>query len=274
MSGRDITVSTEQLLLPLGGLMVNVNVRLYEPKELRSTLLAFHGFVGNSLDFLPLAQMLGRSGIRVVAPDMLGRGGSVHLEDPAGYTVPNMLQAAAAVLGKYGRDSTVLGMGWGALIALLGLGVARVRPRKLVAVDLPLDFSIEADPVIARAFADRGRVFATSGEAMAHVRTSPEFASLAEDADLTHRIRAEGDHYVLSHDERVTQRTADFGGRDYDLRRVLAGVKAETLLLTAGPASGEVPRNCTAIGGFGPGGRLLLRSPAEQLLVLGFVSSW
>jgi len=273
MSKADLTISNEQLLLPLGDQRVNINVRLFEPAETRSTLMAFHGFVGNSLDFLPLAQMLGRNGIRVVAPDMLGRGESVHLADPSGYTLANMLQAAAAALAKFGRDSIVLGMGWGALIASLGLGLARVRPRKLIALDLPLDFSIDTDPVILRAFTDRGRSFATAGEAFAHIKTSPEFAALPVGADLSHRLRMDGTRYRLSHDDEVTHRTADFGGRGYDLRRVLAGVGAPTLLLSAGPASPDVPTNCTAVGDFSAAGRLLLLSPAEQLLVLGYIQA-
>lgn len=267
------TISNEQLLLPLGDQRVNINVRLFEPTEIRSTLVAFHGFVGNSLDFLPLAQMLARNGIRVVAPDMLGRGESVHLADPSGYTLPNMLQAAAAVLAKYAGGGAVLGMGWGALIASLGLGVARLRSNKVVAVDLPLDFSIDTDPVIVRAFADRGRSFASVGDAIAHVRTSPEFTGLAADADLTHRVRLDGAVCRLSHDDEVTHRTADFGGRGYDLRQVLAGSRAPTLLLSAGAASSDAPANCTVIGDFCAKGPLLLRSAAEQLLVLGFLEA-
>lgn len=273
MSGRVLAVSTEQLLLPVGDQLVNVNVRLFEPAEAKSTLVAFHGFVGNSLDFLPLAQMLGRNRIRVVAPDMLGRGDSVHLLDPSGYTLTNMLQAAASVVGKYARGGAVLGMGWGALIALLGLGVARVRPNKIIAVDLPLDFSIDTDPVIARAFADRGRTFTTAAEAAAYVRSSPEFAALPPDADLTHRVRAEGAGYRLSHDDEVMHRTADFGGRGYDLRQVLAGTGTQTLLLSAGVPSSETPANCTVAGGLSPAGPLLLSSAAEQLMVLGFLKA-
>lgn len=273
MSKAELTISNEQLLLPLGDQRVNLNLRLFEPAETRSTLVAFHGFVGNSLDFLPLAQMLGRNGIRVVAPDMLGRGESVHLADPSGYTLANMLQAAAAALAKFGPDSVVLGMGWGALIASLGLGVARVRPRKLIALDLPLDFSIDSDPVILRAFADRGRSFATAGEIVADLRTSPEFAGLPAGADLSHRLRMDGARYRLSHDDEVTHRTADFGGRGYDLRRVLAGVGAPTLLMSAGPVSSDLPANCTAIGDLATAGRLLLQTPVEQLLVLGFAEA-
>ena len=273
MSGRGLAVSTEQLLLPVGDQLVNVNVRLFEPAEAKSTLVAFHGFVGNSLDFLPLAQMLAGNGVRVVAPDMLGRGDSVHLVDPSGYTLTNMLQAAASVLGKYARSGAVLGMGWGALIALLGLGVARVRPNKIIAVDLPLDFSIDTDPVIARAFADRGRSFANAAEAAAYVRTSPEFAALPKDADLTHRLRVDGSGYQLSHDDEVTHRTADFGGRGYDLRQVLAGTRTETLLLSAGMSEGDAPANCAVVDGLSSAGPLLLRSPAEHLIVLGFLQA-
>jgi pimeloyl-ACP methyl ester carboxylesterase len=273
MSERALTVSTEQLLLPLGDQLVNLSVRLFEPPEPTATLVAFHGFVGNSLDFLPLAQMLARNGVRVVAPDMLGRGESVYLADPSGYTLSNTLQAATAVLAKFARGGTVLGIGWGALIGLLGLDVGRVRPRRIIAVDLPLDFSIDTDPAIARAFADRGRCFASASDAEAHVRSSPEFTALPGDADLTHRVRASGSGYRLSHDDEVTYRTAEFGGRDYDLRQVLARTGVRTLLLNAGVPPSDAPGNCTVAGGLSPAGPLLLRSALEQLVVLGFVTA-
>jgi pimeloyl-ACP methyl ester carboxylesterase len=265
------TVTNEQMLLKFGHVLAGVNVRAFEAAEERARLICFHGFVGNARDFDPLARFLATNGVSVVAADMYGRGDSAHFTTPGQYTLRRVVQAAAAVLDKYGQDATILGTGWGGLIALLGLAVARTRLRSFIAVDLRLDFSIDDDPVIAQALTDRGAAFATAQAAIAHVRNSPEFSALPEGADVGNRIRAEGAGYRLSHDDAITQRTQYFGGRHYDLRAMLAQLRTDALLLHAGPAPLEPIPRLTAIGELCSRGPLLLRSPAEQYLILGYL---
>lgn len=264
------SVSNEQLLLHFGQVFAGVNVRMFEATEERARLVCFHGFVGNAKDFDPLAEFLATNGVSVIAADMYGRGDSAHFSTPGQYTLRRIVQAGAAVLNKYGRGATVLGAGWGGVIALLALSVANMKPRNFISVDLSLDFSIDSDPVIAQALRDRGLSFANAQAAIDHVRGSPEFSALPPGADISNRVRAEGAGYRLSHDDAVTQPTQHFSGRHYDLRKLLSDLGTGGVMLSADPAE-EMPKDFTVIGSVGGKGPLLLRSPLEHYLLLGYL---
>ena len=263
-------VSNEQILLQFGHVLAGINVRAFEAREERGRLICFHSFVGNARDFDPLAGFLAANGVSVIAADMYGRGESAHFDAPGQYRLRRIVQAAAAVLDKYGRDATILGTGWGAVISLLGLTVGGLKPRAFIALDLQLDFSIDDDPVIAQAMLDRGKIFPAAQAALEHVRQSPEFVALPPEADISNRIRADGAHYRLNYDDGITHPTQYFGGRRYDLVETLVANGADVLFLTAGPAQ-QVPTEFTSIGGVGPQGPLLLRSAHEHYLILGYL---
>jgi pimeloyl-ACP methyl ester carboxylesterase len=261
-------VTNEQMLLQFGSTFASINVRTFEPAEARARIVCFHGFVGNAHDFDALAAFLASSGVAVVAADMYGRGDSAHFSNSRQYGLRRVAAAAAALLAKRGHNATVLGVGWGALIGLLGLRLAGISPRAFIGVDLNLDFAVDNDPVIAQALADRGSSFATADAAVRHVRSSPEFTGAPVELALAHRVRADGEVFRLSHDDGITQRTKAFGGREYDLRAQFAQLKTRVLLLNA-EAGGERPIWASVIGGLNPGGRLHVATPAERLIVLG-----
>lgn len=263
-------VSNEQLLLRFGHVLAGVNVRTFEAGEERGRLICFHSFVGNARDFDPLAEFLAANGVTVISADMYGRGDSAYFSTPGQYRLRRIVQAAAAVLDKYGRDATILGCSWGAVIALLGLALAGGKPRPFIAVDLRLDFSIDDDPVIAQAALDRGKGFPSAQAALEHVRKSPEFYALPPGADISNRIRVDGAHYRLNYDDAILQPTQYFGGRRYDLNQTLAARGTSVLLLSAGPAQ-QAPAAFTSIGELGRQGPLLLRSPHEHYLILGYL---
>lgn len=267
----NFTVTTEQMLLNFDQSLCAINVRAFEAETERARLVCFHGFVGNARDFDPLAGFLAANGITVVAADMFGRGDSAHFSDPNHYTLPRMVQAAAAVLTKHGQRASILGIGWGALIALLGQSMTRIPPRSFIAVDLQLDYSVDTDPIIAAALADRGLTFPTAEAAVTHVRRAFEFGALADGADISHRIRRDESGYRLSHDGAITQRTQAFGGRSYDLRAMLAALAAPVLMLDAGPEQALAATGATSIGGLSPRGPMLLRSPVEHYTILGYL---
>lgn len=269
----EFQVSNEQLLLRFGHALAGVNVRTFEPAETRARLVCFHGFAGNARDFDSLGAFLATNGVKLVAADMFGRGDSAHFDAGGKYTLRRMVEAAAAVLGAHGQGATVLGCGWGAVIALLGLSVARVRPKGFVSIDLQLDYSVDTDPVIAQAMADRGRTFASRDAAIAHLRASPEFAALPADADISNRTRSDAGGFRLSHDDAITQRTEAFGGNNYDLRDMFGALKVPLLWLNAGAAPEPALPQSTSIGNLSLAGPLLLRSPVEHYLLLGYLLS-
>ncbi len=269
MSG--FTVTTEQLLLNFDQSLAAVNVRAFEAQAERARIVCFHGYVGNARDFDPLAEFLAGNGVTVIAADMFGRGDSAHFAVPGDYTLRRMVQAGAAVLAGHGKGAAILGVGWGALIGLLAQSVTRTSPRSLIAVDLKLDYSVDTDPIIAAALADRGLSFPTAAAAIAHLRRSFEFGALPDGADIGNRIRPEGTGFRLSHDDDITEHTRVFGGRNYDLRAMLAALAAPVLMLDAGDAQRLPAAGATSIGGLSPAGPLLLRSEVEHYTILGYL---
>lgn len=286
MSAMPFKVWSEALLVPFGRMMVSLKVRLFEPDVPRRTVVCFHGFAGNGGDFDALAHSLALNGYLVVCPDMVGRGGSGGFDAPRSYTLRNSVAAAAAVLNRYGNtDAAIVASGWGAAIALVLLGPARTKFSRLLLAELPLDYSPASDPVLARAVADRGLVFASRGEAARHVLSSPEFAAApAGDAGLVaHRLRPTAGGFRLNYDDGIVGRLDAFAGRSYALGGLLLEIGIPTLLLygrrlddasrAAVEALATQKPDLAWIDGITPAGPLLLRTPAELLLALGFIGN-
>ena len=82
----------------LGDNLVDVSVRIWEPKDSKSAIICIHGFGGTSEDFAPLAETLVKVGITVIAPDMFGRGLSSFFGIPDAYNLRIQLTAIATIL--------------------------------------------------------------------------------------------------------------------------------------------------------------------------------
>ncbi|GJE91580.1 alpha/beta hydrolase [Phanerochaete sordida] len=81
----------------------------------RPTLLLCHGFPSTAHDWRRLAPRLQERGYGVVAPDMLGFGGTAKPTDPAAYVPSAMSRDLADVLDAAGIDKVVaIGHDWGA----------------------------------------------------------------------------------------------------------------------------------------------------------------
>lgn len=284
MTPPPFKVSVEQLLIPFGNVFVNQQVRLFEPAAPVGTVICFHGFCGNGADFEPLASALALNGYLVVCPDLVGRGASGYFDTPRHYNVDNTVAAAAAVLQKYGTAKTaVIGLGWGAVIALVLLNRTRAPVAKLLLCEVPLNFSPLADPVITRAIADAGMSFATREEAARHILTSPEFESIkaGDPGQVAHRMRPAEGRFRLNHDDGIVARLGNFAGRTFDLAQLLRKPAAQTLLLY-GRALDEASRTTVdrlrpaaridCVDGLTPSGPLLLRTVPELLVALGFIA--
>lgn len=99
-------------MVPLNGTIYSVSVTVYEPARVHRTLVCLHGVAGNRHDFDLLADFLARHGIRVVCPDMIGRGRSANAPDPGPYSVENHERILAKVIEEYGgKRVTLLGNG-------------------------------------------------------------------------------------------------------------------------------------------------------------------
>lgn len=250
MQRRRFTVGSEQLLLPLGTHMFGLNMAVFEPESPRDTIICMHSYAGNGRDFALLGAALAQRGHRVVAPDLFGRGGSAYPGVAGLLSLESIVAGAAAVFDRFQHDAGssgrigLVGMGWGAVIGLLGARMAGVVPASLVICELPLDYDVGADPVVRRAEADLGRRFADEGEGLRHLLTSPEFSMLRpRNAPLLHRLVAAGTGFRLNYDDAIVARTAAFGGRVFDVARLFPEAGARTLLVYGGtPPEAEMER--------------------------------
>lgn len=103
-----------------------------------AAVICVHGLTRQGRDFDALAEALDqRHGRRVLCPDVLGRGRSDWLADPAGYSYPMYLADMAALLAR--ADVTAVdwvGTSMGGLIGLMLAATPRNPVRRLVINDI------------------------------------------------------------------------------------------------------------------------------------------
>jgi pimeloyl-ACP methyl ester carboxylesterase len=99
-------------------------------------LLCVHGLTRQGRDFDTLARAL-QHDYRVVCPDVVGRGRSDWLTDPAGYTVPNYVADMVVLLARL--DAEIVDWVGTSMGGLIGLGLASLEHspvRRLVLNDV------------------------------------------------------------------------------------------------------------------------------------------
>ena len=92
-------------------------------------IVCVHGLSRQGRDFDTLAQALVARGdglLRIVCPDVVGRGKSDWLKDPAGYQVPTYVSDMLAMIGQLHQQAPVAVMDWvgTSMGGLVGMGVA------------------------------------------------------------------------------------------------------------------------------------------------------
>jgi len=234
------TGSIERLLLPIGPTFVELGIRIVEPASApAATIFCIHDFDGNGLDFVSLARHFGERGCRVVLPDMPGRGSSAAL--PPG--VPSLLgQVAAlrAVFSHYPSHQTVVvACGWGAAIALAALAAAVPGLRGFVATDLPLDYSVNGDPLIGHVRANSARVFESEAAACRAVLQSPAFAASGlSEADVSHRVKRDDTGFRFNYDDHIGEAAGHFSTARFDLPDAMRRLPCPILLMSAQTVDG------------------------------------
>ena len=109
-------------------------------------VVCVHGLSRQGRDFDVLAQALlarADAGLRVVCPDVVGRGRSDWLQDPSGYQIPSYVGDMLALLGELQQQAPVATLDWvgTSMGGLIGLGVSAmpqlpVPVRRLVLNDV------------------------------------------------------------------------------------------------------------------------------------------
>ena len=83
---------------------VRVAYTEWGPEDADQVVVCVHGLTRNSRDFDFLAQRLAMRGMRVIAPDLPGRGRSGWVDVPSDYATPLYLAATSAVIARTGAE--------------------------------------------------------------------------------------------------------------------------------------------------------------------------
>lgn len=115
-----------------GGEGVGLRAAVHGDPTPNPPLVLVHGFMGSAAGWGPLAARLAARR-QVIAPDLVGHGGSWAPSDPAEYAVERVaerLARLAEALGASGADW--LGYSMGGRILLAGVAGGVIRPRRLI----------------------------------------------------------------------------------------------------------------------------------------------
>lgn len=97
---KNLAPRFETLPVLTGRGFVRVAYTEWGPTTSDQTVICAHGLTRNSRDFDFLAHYLAQRGMRVIAPDLPGRGRSEWLTRPMDYTTPTYLTVMAALLAR------------------------------------------------------------------------------------------------------------------------------------------------------------------------------
>ena len=153
------------------------------------TTVCVHGLTRNGRDFDPLATCLAEVGSRVVCPDVVGRGRSDWLADAKGYSYPQFLADANALIARLDVETVDwVGTSMGGLIGMMLAAQPKTPLRRLVINDV--------GPFVPKAALERiadylGKdpVFPDMAAAEAHLRQVHAPFGALSDAQWRHLTR-------------------------------------------------------------------------------------
>lgn len=199
-------------------------------------LICVHGLTRNGRDFDALAEAMSGH-YRVICPDVVGRGQSGRLRDPAGYGIPQYVADMVTLIARLNVDSVHwVGTSMGGLIGM-ALAAQECTPlRKLVLNDVGPLITVESLQRIAT-YVGTDPQWASFNEALAYVKLiSAPFGQLSE-AQWHHLTetsivqRADG-RWAFRYDPRIAEPfKAAFVDQDIDLWPIYAGITCPTLVV-------------------------------------------
>jgi len=156
------------------------------PADAAQVVLCVHGLTRNGRDFDFLARRLAQRGLRVIAPDLPGRGASEWVPNAADYTTPLYLAAMAAVIARSGAKAVDwIGTSLGGHIGMEMAALQGAPIRRLVLNDFGARVAAAALQRIG-AYLRIKRRFATLEELEAHLRSIHEPFGKLTDAQWRH----------------------------------------------------------------------------------------
>ena len=197
-------------------------------------LVCVHGLYRNSRDFDALAEALSGH-MRVIAIDMMGRGGSDYAADPDRYNVPFYLRDVLDLTSALGLgDFDYLGTSMGGIVGMVLAAEADSPVRHLVLNDVGPEISLaklrelgELSRLVPESFADYAAARAFYRPAMSG------WGKLSEEQLehlVSHSVRREGERWVVHYDRRIMEGYRWPPG-DVDLWPLYRQIRAPVLVL-------------------------------------------
>ena len=199
-------------------------------------VVCVHGLTRNGRDFDFLAAGLAGAGLRVLCPDMPGRGRSDWLANPDLYGIPQYMADSVAVLARSGAASVDwVGTSMGGLVGMMLAAQPNTPIRRLVLNDV--------GPFIPKAALERIALyvgndprFSTLAELEAALRAAYATFGPLTDAQWAHLVRHEarpqpGGGYALGYDPRIAVPIRAAPPQDVDLWAVWDRIRCPVLVV-------------------------------------------
>lgn len=199
-------------------------------------LVCVHGLTRNGRDFDTLAKAMAAH-YRVVCPDVVGRGLSSRLHNPAGYNIPQYVGDMVTLIARLGIEQVDwVGTSMGGLIGMVLAAQEGTPVRKLLLNDVGPVITVDALHRIAT-YVGVDPTWPTFEEALAYVKlVSAPFGDLSE-AEWWHLTentvaqRSDGRWGFLYDPQIATPFKATFVDKDIDLWPVYDQLKCPTLVV-------------------------------------------
>lgn len=224
-------------------------------------LVCVHGLTRNARDFDALASAMS-SHFRVICPDVVGRGRSGRLRDPAGYAIPQYVADMVTLIARLGVEQVSwVGTSMGGLIGMALASLDGAPIQRLLLNDVGPVITVESLKRIAT-YVGTDPTWATFDEALAYVKLiSAPFGALDEGqwrhlTESSVAQRPDGRWGFLYDPQIALPFKAAFVDQDIDLWPMYEQIKCPTLVLRGESSDLLTRETWEAMGARGPKARL------------------
>ncbi|UCV12880.1 alpha/beta hydrolase [Dechloromonas denitrificans] len=224
-------------------------------------LLCVHGLTRNARDFDRLAEAMS-SHYRVICPDVVGRGRSGRLRNPAGYGIPQYAADMVTLIARLNVETVDwVGTSMGGLIGMALASQEGSPIRKLLLNDVGPVITVESLKRIG-SYVGTDPTWAGFDEALAFVKAiSAPFGALSEAqwyalTESSVAQRADGRWGFVYDPQIAAPFKAAFGDQDIDLWPVYEQIVCPTLVLRGADSDLLTRETWQAMGLRGPRARL------------------
>jgi pimeloyl-ACP methyl ester carboxylesterase len=228
------------------------------PADAPRCLVCVHGLTRNGRDFDRLAERLtAGEGLRLLAPDVVGRGRSDRLGPYARYEIPQYVQDLTVLLAAEGRrDVDWLGTSMGGLIGMTMAAMAQTPIRRMLINDV--------GPLVPKAALERiaeyvgvGWRFDSFDKAVDHIRRAYAPFGLTSENDWRYLAELSLDRdadgaWINAYDPRIAEPLREGPLEDVDLWALWDAIGVPITVLRGAESDLLTPETATEMSRRGP----------------------